>query len=123
MIIGGSRGLCGKRCCCEKNAGVAVKTVYHWCVFEPNQCTPEPATGTKLAAEITDKKGYGKRWGFSLRQIDNLLRRGMPHLKVGERRVRIIIPEADAWMREQFATRRRGSALKMQTKDKGSHTN
>jgi hypothetical protein len=67
---------------------------------------PDASTGNKLAAEITDKRGYAQRWGFSVRHIDNLLSQGLPHLKIGKRRVRIIILEADAWMRERFGTRR-----------------
>ena len=62
---------------------------------------------TKLQ-QITDKRGYAAHWGFSVRHIDNLLKRGCPHLKIGKRRVRIIIPEADDWMRQQYSTRRRG---------------
>jgi predicted DNA-binding transcriptional regulator AlpA len=60
------------------------------------------------ANEITDKRGYGARWGFSVRHIDNLLAQGCPHLKIGKRRVRIIVAEADEWMREKFRVRRRG---------------
>jgi hypothetical protein len=72
---------------------------------------PEAATGDeKLATEITDKKGYARRWQGSPRWIDGLLAQGLPHLKIGARRVRICIPEADAWMREQFHTQRIGKA-------------
>lgn len=69
---------------------------------------PRPAERASDSADspITDKKGFATRWGFSLRHVDNLLAKGLPHLKVGARRVRIIIAEADAWMRDQFATRR-----------------
>jgi len=70
--------------------------------------TPEPATGdVKLAGDIIDKRGYAQRWRGSPRWVDTLLARGLPHLKIGNRRVRILIPEADAWMREQFGTQRR----------------
>lgn len=70
---------------------------------------PDATTGeTRLADEITDKRGYGARWLFSVRHVDNLLAEGLPHLKIGKRRVRIVISEADAWMRERFGTRRRG---------------
>jgi hypothetical protein len=69
---------------------------------------PETATGTKSAAEITDKKGYAAHWSFSVRHIDNLLKDGLPHLKIGKRRVRIFTKEADAWMHEKFSTQRRG---------------
>lgn len=66
---------------------------------------PDTATGN-LADGISDKRGFGERWGFSVRHVDKLLSQGMPHLRVGNRRVRIINAEADAWMREKFATRR-----------------
>jgi hypothetical protein len=49
-------------------------------------------------------------WRSSLRQSAKLLAKGMPHLKIDSRRVRIIIAEADAWMREQYGTRRRSPA-------------
>jgi predicted DNA-binding transcriptional regulator AlpA len=77
---------------------------------EINSCTPDAAPGTKQAVEITDKKGFGARWGFSTRHIDNLLAQGCPHLKIGKRRVRIVVAEADQWMKEQFGTRRRRPA-------------
>ena len=73
--------------------------------------TPDTATGSKLAGEITDKKGYGRRWSFSVRHIDNLIAQGLPHLKIGERRVRIVVAEADDWMRKRFGVRRRGPAI------------
>ena len=80
-------------------------------MYQNNKNTPEPVTGnSKLTEEITDKRGFGKRWSFSTRHVDNLLAQGMPHLKIGKRRVRIILVEADAWMREQFSTRRLGKA-------------
>ena|ERR1043166_390100 len=74
---------------------------------EVSLCAPDAATGTKLAGEITDKRGYAKRWHFSSRHVDNLLVQGLPHLKIGARRVRIIVNEADIWMREKFGTQRR----------------
>jgi hypothetical protein len=77
-----------------------------------NSYTPEAATGNlKLAATVTDKKGYGQHWQFSTRKIDDLLAQGLPHLKIGKRRVRIIVEEADVWMHERFSTQRRGPAL------------
>ena len=76
--------------------------------------TPEVATGqSSLAAPspFTTKKRFGDRWEVSDRMIDKLLAKGMPHLKIGSRRVRICIAEADQWMNEQFRTvRRNGGA-------------
>jgi hypothetical protein len=78
--------------------------------------TPDAATGNlKLATDITDKRGYAEHWSFSTRHIDNLIAQGLPHLKIGKRRVRIVIPEADAWMKERFGTQRRGVALRTAT--------
>jgi hypothetical protein len=68
----------------------------------------DAAANTVLAAEITDKRGYGARYLFSPRHVDNLIAQGLLHLKIGKRRVRIIISEADAWMKERFGTRRLG---------------
>jgi len=82
---------------------------------ERTKIKSETATEMKLAekvAEILDKKSYAERWCFSVRTIDNFLRAGMPHLRVGERRVRIIVAEADAWMRQRFGTQRRGALLR-----------
>jgi len=76
----------------------------------PNIQTPEVATGqTSLAAPspYTDKRGFAKRWSVSTRTVDSWLAAGMVHLKIGNRRVRICIAEADAWMQEQFRTQRR----------------
>jgi hypothetical protein len=60
---------------------------------------------TAAATNITDKRGYAQRWQFSPRHVDNLMARGLPHLKIGQRRVRILIDEADHWMRETYGTR------------------
>ena len=75
-----------------------------------NDTTPEVATGqSSLAASspYTDKRGYAKRWQGSTRWVDDLIARGLPHLKIGKRRVRLCIADADAWMQEQFRTQRR----------------
>ena len=71
--------------------------------------TQDASTRTTLEADyITDKRGYGARWHFSVRHVDNLLAQGLTHCKVGNRRVRIIVPEADTWMRQRFGIQRRG---------------
>lgn len=59
-------------------------------------------------APITDKKGFGRRWLFSQRHVDFLLSQGLPHLKVGKRRVRIVVEEGDRWMVEKYGLQRRG---------------
>lgn len=60
----------------------------------------------ETCAAVFDKRGYAGRWQLSARKIDALLAAGLPHLKIGSRRVRIIGAEADAWMRRQFHTQR-----------------
>lgn len=65
-------------------------------------------SGATTQETITDKRGYGARWHFSVRHVDNLLSQGLPHCKIGRRRVRIVIADADAWMKERFGTRRLG---------------
>jgi hypothetical protein len=66
---------------------------------------PETGTGDKLP-DIMDKRSYADRWHFSVRTIDNFLKNGLPHFKIGKRRVRICVPDADAWMRKKFAAQR-----------------
>ena len=72
--------------------------------------TPAAATGdTTLAAPVAfDKLAYARRWGMSRRTVDNWLAAGLPHLKFGARRVRILPGEADEWLRQRFSTQRRG---------------
>lgn len=71
---------------------------------------PENATGNQTSlASPTDKRGYAQHWQGSTRWVDGLLAQGLPHLKIGKRRVRIFIPEADAWMVEQFRVQRRAA--------------
>jgi hypothetical protein len=67
------------------------------------------AANTTTAQVVTDKRGFADRWAFSPRTIDNLIRLGLPHCKVGQRRVRIIISEADQWMISQYGVQRRSN--------------
>ena len=67
------------------------------------------STGNTTEA-ITDKRGYGRRWGFSTRTIDKLIAQGLPHLKIGKRRVRILVAESDRWMLQRYGTQRRAAA-------------
>jgi hypothetical protein len=69
-----------------------------------------PNSQPMLAAnEITDKRGYAGHWQSSTRSVDNWIARGMPCLRIGKRKVRILTSEADAWMREQFGGQRRAA--------------
>jgi hypothetical protein len=64
--------------------------------------------GTGADPVVMDKKQFARRWGFSTRMVDKILAAGMPHLKFGLRRVRLITEEADAWIKERYGTRRNG---------------
>ncbi|HEX7861710.1 MAG TPA: hypothetical protein VF773_15345 [Verrucomicrobiae bacterium] len=74
----------------------------------------DSATGTQSKVggndEIMDLGRYMARWGFTKRHGQNLLAKGMPHLLIGRRRVRIIVAESDAWLKQQFGKRRIGKA-------------
>jgi hypothetical protein len=65
---------------------------------------------SNIVGEICDKRAFAKHWGLSARTVDSFLSSGMPHCKIGARRVRIVVAEADAWMMKRFSTRRRGPA-------------
>lgn len=73
---------------------------------------------TPPAEIITDKRGFAARWSFSVRHVDNLLAQGLPHLAIGKRRVRIVVAEADSWMRDRFHTRRQRGAATATTEGK-----
>ena len=74
--------------------------------------TPEIVAGNlkPTTPDIVDKAAYAARYGGSRRWVDGLLAQGLPHLKIGARRVRIVITEADGWMREKFHVQRMGGA-------------
>ena len=80
-------------------------------ILETAKGDPKLAALATAGQPVSDKRGYGARWSFSVRMIDNLIAHGLPHLKIGRRRVRIVIAEADEWMRERYGTRRRGPAI------------
>ncbi len=64
----------------------------------------------KPAPRYADKSAVAARLGLCRRTIDNLLAAGMPHLKLGARRVRFDLAEVDAWLKQKYGTRRRGPA-------------
>jgi excisionase family DNA binding protein len=81
-----------------------------------DQRTPDAATSNmKLAANDTlrrygDKADVATMLGMSRRTVDNLLRQGCPHLRLGARRVRFDMAEVRQWLTENFRTQRRGPA-------------
>jgi len=72
--------------------------------------TPETATGQKSAVinnALGDKRAVGHlAGGFSTRWVDDQLRRGMPHLKIGPRRVRFDLEEVREWLKTRYGQQR-----------------
>lgn len=80
--------------------------------YDNTQQVAEVATARNelaAASPFTDKRGYGQRWQGSKRWVDGLISQGLPHIKTSARRVRIFVPEADAWVQEHFRVQRRGA--------------
>lgn len=77
---------------------------------------PDAVTGNKLAAIETparfgDKHAVAEMaGGFSKRWVDQQMRLGMPHLRLGERRVRFDLEEVREWLRQKYHIQRRASA-------------
>jgi predicted DNA-binding transcriptional regulator AlpA len=74
---------------------------------------PDNATGQSSLASsprYLTKKDLAKLVQLSVRSIDNLLREGCPHLKLGRRRVRFDEIETRRWLADKFRVQRRGTA-------------
>lgn len=65
-----------------------------------NQSIPQ------ATADIADKRQFAERWKASVRWVDTMLAKGLPHIKTSPRRVRIFVAEADAWLCEKFGVQR-----------------
>jgi hypothetical protein len=79
-------------------------------MIELNQ-TPQVAGGDQSAASqnFGDKRTVAALAGnMSVRWVDGELQKGMPHLRLGKRRVRFDIEEVRAWLKEQYGQQRRG---------------
>lgn len=70
---------------------------------------PQVAGGeNKSAAAFGDKRAVAAMVGMSTRWVDGELSRGMPHMKLGPRRVRFDMAEVRTWLNEKYATIRHG---------------
>jgi hypothetical protein len=77
--------------------------------------TPQTSRGSEVAGVVLNtperatlrKREYGQRHAVAIRTVDNWLRKGLPHLKISERLVRIPVIDADAWLLEKFRVQRR----------------
>ncbi len=75
-------------------------------VGTPLQINEEPAP----TSPYIDKDALARHLGLSRRTIDNWLQRGMPHLKLGARRVRFDLREIEAWLHRECRTVRYGKS-------------
>ena len=83
---------------------------YAWRMIKLNQ-SPQAAEGTLSGNEnnFVDKRAVGLLAGnMSLRWVDGELVKGMPHLKLGPRRVRFDLEEVREWLKEKYGQQRRG---------------
>lgn len=55
---------------------------------------------------LLTKREFATHLGVSLRSVDNYLADGLPHIKLGERTVRIEFRDAMDWVRNRFRIRR-----------------
>jgi len=60
--------------------------------------------------QFADKRTVATMLGMSTRSVDNFLAEGMPHLKLGLRRVRFDLDEVRAWLKEKYGISRRKRA-------------
>jgi predicted DNA-binding transcriptional regulator AlpA len=71
-------------------------------------------TGTATAPQerLWRKSDVAAYVGLAPRTIDNMLASGLPHMKLGARRLRFDPEEVKAWFRHQFRTARMGRCVR-----------
>ncbi len=67
--------------------------------------SPAPGAGQPPAPEYENKRQLAARLGVSVRTIDNLLVRGLPHLKLTRKLVRFPRAAVDEWLAERQVRR------------------
>ena len=73
----------------------------------PKVLNPEPPTGN---FKFGGKREVAAMLAVCPRSVDNLLERGLPHLKLGRRAVRFDMEEVKQWAKREFGTARMGKA-------------
>jgi excisionase family DNA binding protein len=66
---------------------------------------PTPAADRPPARDYENKKELAARLGVSVRTIDNLLTRGLPHLKLTRKLTRFPRVSVDQWLAEREVRR------------------
>lgn len=70
---------------------------------EPDSTTPD--TGQPPARDYENKRQLAARLGVSVRTIDNLLTRGLPHVKLTRKLTRFPRVAVDEWVAERQVRR------------------
>jgi phage terminase Nu1 subunit (DNA packaging protein) len=68
---------------------------------------PEAGASDKSPA-LLDKRGLGAMIQLSPRSVSNLMEKGCPHMRIGERRVRFEPEAVLKWLRETYSCKRVG---------------
>jgi excisionase family DNA binding protein len=66
---------------------------------------PVPGAGHPPAPDYENKRQLAARLGVSVRTIDNLLTRGLPHLKLTRKLTRFPRAAVDEWLAERQVRR------------------
>ncbi len=66
---------------------------------------PVPGAGQVTQRDYENKKQLAARLGVSVRTIDNLLARGLPHLKLTRKLIRFPRAAVDEWLAERQVRR------------------
>lgn len=72
-------------------------------------CAADTSHLTIKAASVSlvDKRRVAEVIGLSVRTVDNLLQKGMPHIRLGSRRVRFDLDDVIDWIKKEYGTRKR----------------
>jgi predicted DNA-binding transcriptional regulator AlpA len=69
---------------------------------------PETVAGNKSAVQLRDKNDIAAMCKISSRSVSNYMEKGMPHLRLGSRRVRFIESDVLAWLKTNCGCQRIG---------------
>lgn len=70
-----------------------------------NNSQPWPRTGEAPSRDYENKRQLAARLGVSIRTVDNLLRRGLPHVKLTRRLTRFPCAAVDEWIAQRQVRR------------------
>jgi predicted DNA-binding transcriptional regulator AlpA len=62
-----------------------------------------------VVSPFGNKRAVATLLCLSVRTVDNLMARGLPHMKIGSRRVRFDLTQVSEWAKREFSVRRLGA--------------